>query len=304
MLYSEITNQVFMDIYKIPQLLSISGHPVGFGGCRNDENHFDCCEYNITVFDERSGESIHELSDQFVKLHHCSISESNAGVLKQIENLTILHDDQWQLRMLLAKIKEKNTMISNSYTRSCLVDAGILANKAKEAINTKNLFASIWIKCACYFLVDALFSINSKRPSPTHMLEIIRHLKKNDVNEIFSLIHQILGIERASVTVLPRMLKSTMGFSDMVEGNGHSKIIKRKYDYLVENSLLTDCYFYLGYLNRNNIMKVKNQIHRNPEFIHILRVALDIESDPLVIGGQANALLQRINELVDEKNQK
>ena len=294
-----------MDIYKIPEMLSISDFPVGFGGCRNDKTNFDCCEYNITVFDEKSGESIHEFSDQFVKLHHCSIAESNVEALKQMENLTVLHDDQWQLRMFLSKIKEKSAMISNSYTQSCLVDAGILANNAREAIKTKNSFAPMWIKCASYFLVDALFSINSKRPSPTHMLEIIRHLKKDDVNEVFSLIHQILGIERASVTVLPRMLKSTIGFSDMVEANGHSKIIKRKYDYLVENSLLADCYFYLGYLNKNNIMKVKNQIHRNPEFIHILKVGFDIESDPLVIEGQANALLQRINELlVDVKNQK
>lgn len=294
-----------MDVHQIPKLLSISDFPVGFGGCRNNGTNFDCCEYNITVFDEKSGESVHEFSDQLVKLHHCSISESNVGILKQIENLTILNDDQWQLRMFLGKIKEKSAMISNSYTQSCLVDAGILANKTREDIKTKNPFAPIWIKCASYFLADALFSINSKRPSPAHMLEIIRHLKKDDINQVFSLIHQILGIERASVTVLPRMLKSTIGFSDMVEGNGHSKIIKRKYDYLVENSLLADCYFYLGYLNKNNIMKVKNQIHRNPEFIHILRVGLDIESDSLVIDGQANALLQRINELlVDVKDQK
>ena len=294
-----------MDIYKIPQLLSISDFPVGFGGCRNDGTNFDCCEYNITLFDEKLGESIHEFSNQFVKLHHCSISETNVGILKQLENLTILSDDQWKLRMFLGKIKEKSTLISNSYTKSCLVDAEILANKARESIKTKNPFAPIWIKCASYFLADALFSINSKRPSPVHMLEIIRHLKKDDINQIFSLIHQILGIERASVTVLPRMLKSTMGFSDMVEGNGHSKIIKRKYDYLVENSLLADCYFYLGYLNKNNIIKVKNRLHRNPEFVHVLRVGLDIESDPLVIDRQANVLLQRIKELlVDVKDQK
>jgi uncharacterized protein YqkB len=294
-----------MDIHKIPELLSISDFSVGFGGCRNDGNYFDCCEYNITVFDEKSGESIHEFSDHMVKLHHCSISESNVGVLAQLKNLTILKDDQWNLRMLLAKIKEKDQMILNSYSQSSLVDASILANKAREDAKTKNSFAPIWIKCASYFLADALFSINSKRPSPAHMLEITRQLKKNEVNQIFSLIHQILGVERASVTVLPRMLKSTMGFSDMVEGNGHSRIIKRKYDYFIENSLLSDCYFYLGYLNRNNITKVKNSIHRNPEFIHILRVGLDVESDPLLIERQASTLLQRINELlVDVKNQK
>jgi hypothetical protein len=294
-----------MDIQKIPELLSISNFPVGFGGCRNDGTNYDCCEYNITVFDEKSEESVHEFSDQLVKVHHCSISESNVGILTQLKSLTILSDDQWKLRMLLAKIKEKNETISKSYTQSCLVDAGILANKAREDIKTKSPFASIWIKCAAYFLADALFSINSKRPSPVHMLEITRHLKKDDVNQNFSLVHQLLGVERASVTVLPRMLKSTTGFSDMVEGNGNSKIIKRKYDYLVENALLADCYFYLGYLNRNNIMKVKNNLHRNPDYIHILRIALDIESDSLVVHKQAGLLLEKINELhVDIKDQK
>jgi len=292
-----------MDIYKIPQQLSISDYPVGFGGCRNDGNHFDCCEYNISVFDEKYGESVHEISGHLIKVHHCSISESNAAILVQLKNLKILKDDQWKLRMLLSKIREKDKMISNSYTKSCLVDAGIFANKARESIAEKNPFASIWVKCASYFIVDALFSINSKRSSPAHMMEITRLLKKDDVNQIFSMIHQVLGIERSSVTVLPRMLKSTMGFSDMVEGNGHSQIIQRKYDYFMENSLLTDCYFYLGYVNRNNLMKVKNRLHHNPEFIHILRVGFDIESDPLVIDKQATLLLQKINELVaDLKN--
>ncbi|MDE1830147.1 MAG: hypothetical protein KGI25_07475 [Thaumarchaeota archaeon] len=123
-------------------------------------------------------------------------------------------------------------------------------------------------------------------------------MKKNEVNQTFSLVHQVLGVERASTSLLSRMVKSTMGFSDMVENNGNSMVIRRKYDYLVQNSLLSDCYFYLGYVNRNNIMKVKNQIHKNPEYIHVLKVALDIESDHLVIDKQASALLERTNELL------
>jgi hypothetical protein len=294
-----------VDVKKIPELLYLSEYPVGFGGCRNDECNLDCCEYNISVFDDKLGESIHDLSGNLIKLHHCSLSESNVSILAQLENLTILYDDQWKLRMFLEKIKEKKKKILNSYTQSCLVDAGIFANKAKEAVKTDNPFAAVWAKCASYFLADALFSINSKRPSPTHMLEITRNLKKNEINQAFSVIHQILGVERASTSVLPRMVKSTMGFSDMVENNSHSKIIKRKYDYLVKNSLLSDCYFYLGYINRNNIMKIKNHIHKNPEYIHVLKVALDIESDHLAIDKQASALLQRVNELlVDIKDQK
>ncbi|HMK32917.1 MAG TPA: hypothetical protein VK431_04760, partial [Nitrosopumilaceae archaeon] len=69
--------------------------------------------------------------------------------------------------------------------------------------------------------------------------------------------------------------------------------------YLVENSLLSDCYFYLGYVNRNNVLKVKNLVHRNPEFIHILKVGFDIENDPMVIDTQATILLQSKNEILE-----
>ena len=289
-----------MDVRKIPELLSLTNHPVGLGGCRNDGTNFDCCEYNVTVMDNKMGESVHKISGDFIKIHHCSLNESNIGTLNQIQDLTILHDDEWKLRMMVSAIKEKREKILTSYAQSCLVDTGIFSNKTKDSLKTKDPFAGVWIKCASYFLADAISCLNSKRLSPTHMLEIIRHLKKNKINQNFSLIHQILGIERSSTSLLPRMIKSTVGFSDMVENNGHSDIIKKKSEYLVENSLLSDCYFYLGYINRNNVLRIKNHIHRNPEFIHVLKVGLDIEHDPLVIDKQATELLQVCNEMLTD----
>ena len=96
-----------MDVKKIPELLSLSEHPVGFGGCRNNEYHLDCCEYNISVFDDKLGESVHDLSGNLIKLHHCSLSESNVSILTQLENLTILYDDQWKLTNVSGKNKGK-----------------------------------------------------------------------------------------------------------------------------------------------------------------------------------------------------
>ena len=293
-----------MDVKQIPSLLSLSDFPVGFGGCRNDETHFECCEYDITVMDEKSGESIHRVANEFVKIHHCSFNDASSGALHQLQDMTILSDEQWKLRIHLSKIKEKKEQIATSHARSCLVDAGILANKARDSIKINDPFAGIWVKCASYSLADAIFCINLQRPSPTHMLELMRSMKKDNINQKFSVIHQILGIERSSTSLLSRMVKSTVGFSDMVENNGNSGIIAKKYDYLVENSLLSDCYFYLGYVNRNNVLKVKNKIHKNPEFIHVLKVGLDMESDPMVIDTQATSLLQSTNEILgDLKNQ-
>jgi len=292
-----------MDLKTLPEKLSLSHFPVGFGGCRNNGINFQCCEYNITVFDEKQEEpSIHEIDGNMIKLHHGSLSETNVNILKQFEGMKIVSDEQWKLSMFLTKIKTKSKQITNSYIQNCLVDAGVYATKARELIKSSDPLAHVWIKCAAYFLADAIFLINSKRPSPTHMLEIMRRFEKNKINQGFSVVHQCLGIERASTSLLSRMVKSTIGFSDMVEKNNHSKIIQQKYDYLVQNSLLSDCYFYLGYINRNNIIKIKDTLHRHLEYMHLLKVALDTESDPLVIERQAMILLKTTNDLLTTKN--
>ena len=288
-----------MDLKILLEKLSLSNFPVGLGGCRNNGNNFECCEYDLTVFDDKQeGPSIHEIDGNMIKLHHGSLSETNVGILKQLEDMKVLRDEQWTLRMFLTKIKTKSKQISNSYIQNCLVDASVYATKAKELVKSQDPLADVWIKCAAYFLADAILLMNSKRPSPTHMLETIRGFDKNKINQSFSVVHQCLGIERASTSLLSRMVKSTIGFSDMVEKNNHSKIIQQKYDYLVQHSLLSDCYFYLGYINRNNIIKTKDTLHRNLEYSHLLKVALDIESDPLVVERQSTILLKTINELL------
>lgn len=97
--------------------------------------------------------------------------------------------------------------------------------------------------------------------------------------------------------LLSRMSKSTIGFSDMIEANSHSKIISQKYQYMISNSLFADCYFFLGYINRNNFIKIKD-LHRKPEFIHILKTAFDLEGDFIKIESQANKLHNTANFLL------
>ncbi|NWJ22240.1 hypothetical protein HX849_07045, partial [Marine Group I thaumarchaeote] len=40
-----------MEAKKILEKLSIENCPVGMGGCKNQGPSYDCCEYDITVFD-------------------------------------------------------------------------------------------------------------------------------------------------------------------------------------------------------------------------------------------------------------
>ena len=66
---------------------------------------------------------------------------------------------------------------------------------------------------------------------------------------------------------------------------------------MIENSLFSDCYFYLGYINRDNFKKIQD-LHRKPELIHILKTGFDLESDITKIVSEANKLQQVTNSLL------
>jgi len=289
----------FVDTKKFIEKFSLTQFPVALGGCKNDGNSFDSCEYDIIVFDDKDeNESIIDYENEMVRLHHGLMNETRHEILTQYNNLQILLDEKWDLKIFLSQILEKKDKIFNAYMKSCLIETAVCATKTKECIVNSNPFGSSWIKCAAYFLADAITLSNNTRPSPAHMLGHLREFGKSKINENLNIVNECIGIERATTSLLTRMCKSTMGFSDMVEKNGHSKIIQIKHDYLVKNSLLSDCYFYLGYINRNNFMKIKDSLHRTPELIHILKVAFDVENDMTRLEQQANLLHKTSNELL------
>jgi hypothetical protein len=130
------------------------------------------------------------------------------------------------------------------------------------------------------------------------MLDMMRKFEKSQINEHISLVTQTVGIERATPSLLERILKSTIGFSDLIENNNHSQIIQQKYDLFIKNSMLSDCYFYLGYLNKDNFVKIKDKIDNKPDLIHILKVAFDIEADSNLLEHQAKLIQKSSNAIL------
>ena len=284
-----------MEHKKILENLSIEKYPVGLGGCKNQGKSYDCCEYDITVFDGKKKESFLECDGDFYHIHHGTLRETSPDILLQYDGMTVLLDEQWELHMLLSKIKEKKQQISNAYVKNCLVEAGVCVTKARQGSNEP--YSSSLLKCAAYFLADAISVLNSHRPSSMHMLGMLRELQKNKINSTVSVITDSIGIERSTPSLLSRMFKSTLGLSELVESEFHSKIISRKYQYLIKNSLFSDCYFYLCYTNRNNFKKVQD-IDRKPELIHLLKIGFDLENDTSKIELYANNLEDATNSLL------
>lgn len=288
-----------MDLKKFIEDQSLTNFPVGLGGCRAINSFFDSCDYDITIFDNKSdSEKIIFYDGNFIKIHHGSLNETKSNILVKYDGMQIVHDESWELRMFLSKIKEKRSILYKDNAKNCLFSSLFCCEKTKEGINTSNAFSSCWQICASYFLADAIYSLNLSAPNPTHMLDIMRKFKKNQINEHISVVTQTVGIERATAPLLERMLKSTVGFSDKIENNNHSKIIQQKSAYFIKNSMLSDCYFYLGYVNRDNFEKIKDKIDRQPDLIHILRVAFDIEADSNMLEQQAKLIQKSCNTIL------
>ena len=94
------------------------------------------------------------------------------------------------------------------------------------------------------------------------------------------------------------MLKSTSGFSNMIEKNQNSVIIEKKANYLIQNSLLSDCYLYLNYQNRNNFYKIKNSLNKNSDKIHVLKTAFDLTHTPSELMSSIDSIRNVTNALL------
>jgi hypothetical protein len=289
-----------MDIKKFIAENGLSDFPIGLGGCRISDFHFDSCGYDVVVFDGKlEPEKIVKSGDEFVIIHHASLSETLSKKLLQYDKLQIIQDESWDLRMLLSKINEKRSSLFTDFAKNCLIESMFCCQKTEEAIKTSDVFAPCWQKCASYYLADAISSLNYQRSSPSHMLDLLRKLRKSPINEHISVVTQTVGIERATPTLLERMLKSTIGFSDLVEKNNHSQIIQQKHDFFLKNSMLSDCYFYFGHINKENFIKIKDTLNREQDLIHILKIAFDIDADNNLLLQQAQLVQKSCNEILE-----
>lgn len=289
-----------MDLKKLLEQKRLTSSPVGLSGCRSNNHSFDLCDFDITIFDGKTDlDTIILFENNHVHIHHGSFNETQSKTLIQYDQMQIIQDDSWELRMFLSKIKEKRLSLYNDYAKNCLIDSMFCCERCKIGLNSSDVFAACWLKCASFYLADAICALNQKKPSPSHMLDMLRKFEKTSVNQHISIVNQTVGIERAIPTLLERMLKSTIGFSDLVEKNNHSQLIQNKHDFFVKNSMLSDCYFYLGYLNKENFVKLKDSIDRQPDLIHILKIAFDIESDPELLHQQSETIQKSCQEILD-----
>ena len=273
--------------------------PVGIGGYDSDNYDGDCQIYNLVVFDGKdSFDEILENDSSFFRISHGKFSEYDSQILLSYSNLEIIHDEQWDLKQLLTKIQEKRDILFSSSTKNSLVESQFALSKAKTALETNDPFLPCWIKCAGISLIDSVLLQNKIIPNPTHSLSLLRNLKNEKNNQFSEKIISETGVERATSSLLTRMLKSSCGFSNMVENNQNAKIIEKKAKHMIENSLLSDCYLYLTYQNKNNFYKIKNSLNLNSDKIHVLKTAFDLTNSSSELQSSIDSMSDITNKLL------
>ena len=293
-----------MDLKKFIKNHDLSSFPIGLGGCRSLDYFFDSCDYDLMVFDENpSNNQIISFENNLITIHHASLSETNTKKLLQCDKLNVIQDESWNLKIFLSKVSEKRDILFSDFAKNSLIDSIFCCQKTKDAIQSDDIFAACWQKCASYYLADAICSLNKYPSSPSHMLDSLRKFEKNSTNNHISNVLQTIGIERATPTLLERMLKSSIGFSDLIENNNHSELIQRKYDYFMKNSMLSDCYFYLGYINKENFISIKDELNKREDLIHLLKIAFDIESESNLLLHYAETVQISCSQIIETFSQ-
>ena len=281
-----------MDPDKMRGSLGLSGLSVGYAA---SESFFG---YDVVVFDGKDKpDEIMTLDGKPAVLHHGNLSETSPKTLLRYGRLEVLDDESWDLRMLLSKIREGRASLLADLAKNSLIESIFCCQRTGNAVENCDDFAPCWQKCAAFCLADAIASLNGMVPGPL-MLDSLRNLATSPANEHISVVTRTVGIERATPVLLERMAKSTAGFSDMVEGNGRSGIILDAYKRLVGNSMISDCYFYLGHVCKENFVRIKGNLERNRDLVHVLRTAFDIEADPNVLRQQADVIRDSCNTLL------
>ena len=280
-----------MNLDEIIKIIGQNNSPIALGGYESDDFDIDCNIRNLVLFDEKDiSDEIITHESKTLKISHGTLSETNPESLIHYQNLEIIQDPEWELKMFVSKIKEKKDVLFLSSSKNALVESQLSLSKAKNAFEHNDPFVSCWIKCAITSLIDSILLQNNILPYPAQSLSLMRNLKQKNTNQFVDKIIAESGIERATSSLLSRMLKSSSGFSDMIENNQNSSIIEKKANYLIQNSLFADCYLYLIYQNRNNFYKIKDSLDKNSDKIHVLKTAFDLTITSSELSGTIDSL--------------
>jgi hypothetical protein len=244
-------------------------------GCRADSPHesYDCCEYDIAILggniDDTFDKKIIQLGNS--KLEFLNFQNQNVN-----EDISLFN---------MIELKESNVLVSeypkldkkklfNAAGKRRIVDS--LFNVSKNSSASAELNASLNMKMAAYDLIEGILLMSETRPMPIHELNQLRQVEvqKDYIKEAIQTCIESLGIERATRTIINRSYKA---LREILKDAYDLELLASKIQYLLNNGLLADCYYYIGKLVCSHLEKKHNLSQMN--YHKLNSIALDLTND-------------------------
>jgi hypothetical protein len=244
-------------------------------GCRADSPHdsYDCCEYDIAILggniDDTFDKKIIQLGNS--KLEFLNFQNQNVN-----EDISLFN---------MIELKESNVLVSeypkldrkklfNAAGKRRIVDS--LFNVSKNSSASAELNASLNMKMAAYDLIEGILLMSETRPMPIHELNQLRQVEvqKDYIKEAIQTCIESLGIERATRTIINRSYKA---LREILKDAYDLELLASKIQYLLNNGLLADCYYYIGKLVCSHLEKKDNLSQMN--YHKLNSIALDLTND-------------------------
>lgn len=257
----------------------------------------------MTVFDGPGPAEELEDGGRTAVIRHDSATSPSSGTFAHLAGLRVISDPGWDLAPRLSAMAASRARAFAHAAKSALVDAEMMALRARASLSAGRREAPFWAKCAAYSLADAVSYHNMAEPSPAHMMAAFRAMPRSAPGEALLAVGECLGLERATPSLVARMSASASGFARMAgAGPLEAAAMEAKAAHLASESLLADCHYYIGRAACAALRSRRAYAHGVPDAeFHALRVALDPEGNAQrlarhvgMVEGAADGLAARV----------
>ncbi len=266
-------------------------HPAGLIGCRALGRGHPCCEYDIAVLsgdDDNGGggsggsnapreENCYRLAkvgSHFVELVHIARPDEHAVALAEM--VPVDKAGGLLVTSIAGEAARRRGRFLAAQGRRSLASSLVCQQRMKSAAaKNQAVVSAMWLKMAAYHYIQGALALAGQRPMPLHELAQARQadLPASAADELSTAL-DCIGIERATRTAIAR---SQEAVAELKSQDPDRELVASKAGYLLEKSMLADCYYYLGRVAAESLAGRGTAFYS--KYAKLVQLAMDLPSD-------------------------
>lgn len=278
---------VYLENIQIPPTISTYvtetlKEPALLIGCRAIDQAVSkpCCEYDIMILSKRHWpHKVTKLGSYWAELIYVPMKSAVAKVISDGADEIVLNDtSDFRLSSIRDTILHTARRNSNrsAFARRLLISCLMRCNEIERMAQKYLTVSSMLLKISAYECLQSLVSFSGLPGSPLHQLEIIRRtLEPNQFeSEIISLALDIIGVERATDSVLRRSIPS---YSRLAADRYDRTLIEAKIKFLYKSGMTADCYFFIGRICSDILKSLDSDFWHT--YGKLIQIGMDLSMD-------------------------